>query len=55
MQLGLPRKRKRSFEFYRQPDQWMALAGLSGQLLEPKNDAEVDNLFKAREKRPDAR
>ena len=27
VQLGLPRKRKRSFEFYRQPDQWMALAG----------------------------
>ena len=35
--------------------QWMALAGLSGQLLEPKNDAEVDNLFKARQMRPDAR
>ena len=35
--------------------QWMALAGLSGQLLEPKNDAEVDNLFKALQKRPDAR
>lgn len=27
VRLGLPRKKKRTFEFYRQPDQWMALAG----------------------------
>ena len=27
VRLGLTRKKKRTFEFYRQPDQWMALAG----------------------------
>ena len=29
VRLGLPLKKKRTFEFYRQPDQWMALAGAS--------------------------